>query len=349
MPQALARGLHVRILYVYRPVFPSYRAQHIQTLHSAVALAQRGHEVTIFANPDPTKPWNPPSIPSLHIEFSPFNQPGLSSLWFQWKCIRWLQGPSGWIIARDKRRLLRLTKFIPGRHRIALESHEVDSLHNPHLDWRSIEADLLRRITVLICNCGGTQQLWQQEHHPLPPTFVVHNATSLSSPASCSITPIIRSFGSHHDYKAADWLAGAVPTLPFDIEVFGSWNSTVPPPANLTINAPVSAQQFATMIHSSQALLLCLGDNIFGQYLSSPLKLWDYLASDRPIIAPSLASVQEIINKMQATGINYYQPNDTEDFLHACQSAFHAPARVPSIRTWEDRALEVERILRRFA
>ena len=40
----------MRILHCYRPRVPIMRAQFIQSLHTAHALAQRGHAVSVFAD-----------------------------------------------------------------------------------------------------------------------------------------------------------------------------------------------------------------------------------------------------------------------------------------------------------
>ena len=338
----------MRILFLYRPVYPSFRAQHIQILRTATALAKRGHQVTILANKSVDPNWKPPEIPHLQIISAPVYHSGLSSLWFRFQVIRWAQGPAGWIIARDKKRLLQLTPYLPARHRIALESHELDSILSSDGDWYSIEQRCLARVDALICNCGGTLQLWVSEHSDLPPSFVVHNATDHQEQSSSEYSGTIRSFGSHHDYKAADWLATVAATSPHSFEVIGTWNSSLSP-APINVFPPLTGKELSRQISSSSALLLCLGDNIFGQYLSSPLKLWDYLASQRPIIAPSLASVQEIVNKMKAQGVYYYQPQDSNSFTEACMRAVQAAPRTPTVRHWDERAEDLEILFQRLS
>ena len=338
----------MRILFLYRPVYPSFRAQHLQILQTATALAKRGHHVTILANKSPDPEWTAPNISSLNIVSSPLSHPGFSSLWFRFQVLRWAQGQAGWIIARDKKRLLQIAPLLPTRHRIVLESHELDSILNSDGTWHSIEQRCLNIIDVLICNCGGTLQLWVSEHRDLPPSFVVHNATNHQDTSNPFYSGTIRSFGSHHDYKAADWLAKVAKSSPHTIELFGSWDSSSSP-GSIRISPPLTGQELTIKIANSSALLLCLGDNIFGQYLSSPLKLWDYLASHRPIIAPSLASVQEIVNKMKAQGVHYYQPQDATSFTNACTQALQAAPRVPVIRNWDKRAEELEHIFQRLS
>jgi hypothetical protein len=335
----------VRILYLYRPVYPSFRAQHLQIIQTATALAKRGHQVTILANKRTDPNWKTPEVDTLSIKEAPFRNQTMAGMWFRIQFFQWLQGESGWIIARDKRRLLQLHKLIPKRHRIALETHEVDSLLQPDNNWFETEKRILDISHVMLCNCGGTLQLWKQEHNNLPPNYIVHNATGITQYPTYQVSNIIRSFGSHHNYKGANWLAKTMANSSVKLEIYGSWNSSTKAPNNITIYEPVPSTSLKPLIGSSKALLLCLGNDIFGQYLSSPLKLWDYLASPRPIIAPSLASVQEIINRFQSKGVYYYQPNDAESFFQALQEATTAPPRSPNIRTWDDRAAEIEYIL----
>ena len=82
-------------------------------------------------------------------------------------------------------------------------------------------------------------------------------------------------------------------------------------------------------------------NNRFGRSLTSPLKLWDYLATDRPIVAPNLPTITEIAT-LSGAPIIFHRPNDDNDVHRALHEACHALPRKAFLRSWSERAQELE-------
>ena len=114
---------------------------------------------------------------------------------------------------------------------------------------------------------------------------------------------------------------------------------------NIAILPAVDYTQVPELLATSRVLLLLLSDNLFGRSLTSPLKLWDYLASTAPIVAPHLASIVEIQEIAQAD-FHFYRPDDLTSLRQAVDAAQQAGARKSFLRSWETRALEMVRFLR---
>ncbi|MEC8423796.1 MAG: hypothetical protein VX000_08465, partial [Myxococcota bacterium] len=125
----------MRILHLYRPELPGQRAQAIQVLHTCHALARRGHRVTLLADRGPreARPETAlaslglPCVDTLDLRIAPVRQRTMAGMWFRREVARWWSGPPGLILARDKRRLLAALSTHGNRHRIMLETHELDS------------------------------------------------------------------------------------------------------------------------------------------------------------------------------------------------------------------------------
>jgi len=115
-------------------------------------------------------------------------------------------------------------------------------------------------------------------------------------------------------------------------------------PPNVRLRPPVPYVQVPDLLSRSAALLLPLADNLFGRHLTSPLKLWDYLATSVPIVAPDLPTVREI-EAQTGVCLHRFEAADPAGLVHAVQRALSAPPRTPFVRTWADRARELLPVL----
>ena len=95
------------------------------------------------------------------------------------------------------------------------------------------------------------------------------------------------------------------------------------------------------LLAHSEVLVLSLSDNRFGRELTSPLKLFDYLATAVPIVAPDLPTVHEI-QQMAGAEFLLYTPGDPVSLAAHVNAAREAPFRQPWVRTWDERATELE-------
>jgi glycosyltransferase involved in cell wall biosynthesis len=90
-----------------------------------------------------------------------------------------------------------------------------------------------------------------------------------------------------------------------------------------------------------RALVLPLEDNSFGRQFTSPLKLWDYLATGIPIVAADLPTVRDAAGDLPF----YYPAGDRVGLAAALRAALAAGPRPRRLRTWDDRAAELEAVL----
>ncbi len=364
----------LRILHLYRPRLPSYRAQAIQVLHTAHALAKRGHHVTLLADPGMNRPtveavldaFQLCPLSTLDLRFAPWKHPGLSGLWFRRQVARWWEGPPGLVLARDKRRLLaalRRHSRHPDKgneqkkHRVILETHELDSAlalesHTDPGPFKKLEADVARRAYALVANCHGTLAMWEQAAEewslPLPArTMVCHNATSPTRvrPLVTDGDQVIRYIGSLGEYKGTDILFSAAPLLPLPLELVGTDRrghvDVGAVTSNVLLQPPLPYPLVPDLLARSRCLLLPLRNNLYGRSLTSPLKIWDYLATCVPIVAADLPSIREIMHSTRSS-IHLYRPGDHLDMVRAVATALASGQRPSSLRSWAQRARELE-------
>ncbi len=352
-----------RILHLYRPRLPGQRAQAIQVVHACHALARLGHTVTLLADRggagDPLAALGLAAAPGLDIRIAPVAHPGLAGLWFRRQLSRWWSGPPGVVLARDKRRLAAaLERHAPrhGRrgHRVIIETHELDSAlaaeaGRDAAPVAALERGLAEAADGLIANCGGTLAAWEAAHGGVLPRNrrVCHNAAGPDrTRADAPTDDVIRVLGSLRPTKRPEILLQA--TLPLPLEMIGGTDAeraALSPPPGVRLLAPVPYPAVPDLLATARVLILPLGGNLFGRSLTSPLKLWDYLATDRPVVAPDLPTVREIA---ALTGVRLFlhRPDDPGDLTAAVSRALDAPRRTPFVRTWLERAREVAVILK---
>lgn len=323
----------LRILHLYRPPLPSLRAQAIQVVHVCHALASRGHAVTLLANSaggsphDALRSFGLSAVPGLDLRLAPSPHPGLAGLWFRAEALRWLAGPPGVVIVRDEQPP---AGWMPlGRHRVVVEAHALESALKADASARATEARLASLAHAFVANCEGTLAAWEAAHALPARRMVLHNATSQHRHRGPRPTKsVIRCAGSPHAYKGHAWLTEAAPSLPAPLEI----RSALPYP------------EVPDWLAEAGALLLPLADNLFGQQMTSPLKLWDYLATAVPILAPDLPSVHAAADSVGAR-LHLFRAGDAADLARAAREALNAGPRAPILRTWDERAAAWEALL----
>ena len=354
----------MRILHLYRPQLPGTRAQAIQVLHACHTLASLGHRVTLLADrgqgtaDDALAGFGLAPVDGLDLRLAPTSQRTAAGLWFRAQALAWWAGPPGVVLARDKGRLrwLLRTTGDSHRHRVVLEAHELDSAQlaergeDPHAA-AELERWLLPRLDGLITNCGGTMEMWQETHgDALPQARVVaHNAVSASRRRGPRPPDaVIRCVGSLRAYKGVAALAEAAGLLPLPVELIGGSPDEQAAlgavPENVRLRPPVPYAAVPDILCRSAVLVLPLADNLFGRRLTSPLKLWDYLATSVPIVAPDLPTTREI-DAMSGHSLHWFAPQQPDSLVRAVQSALSAPHRSPFVRTWQERAKQTLPVL----
>lgn len=368
------RGL-VRLFHLYRPRVPSVRAQSVQVVHTCHALAARGHEVTLLADradeADPTRAlaaYGLDSPPGLHLEIAPTSWPPYAGLSFRWGLSRWCRGAGpdavgsasvgsesvgsasngqrSVVYARAKRYVQRVPRHIP----VVLEVHEVDSeLARERGEDPSalvtLEARVLERAAGVVANCAGTLSLLQEVHRLKIPAVVIHNATRADRAVQRhpAPAPVVGYTGSPRSYKGLHHVFASMGAWPAGVTlelVGGIPDGTLPP--GVVARPAVPYGELPAILARYHALLLPLDDNLFGRSLTNPLKLWDYLATGIPIVAADLPGIVEV----GGSALHTYRPGDAASLADAVRRALAAGSAVPRLRTWDDRAAEIEDFLR---
>ena len=348
----------MRILHLYRPRLPSERAQSVQVLRTCHALALAGHQVTLLADrgDDSDGMWSRMGLtptPGLSVQIAPVQHPGLAGLWFRRSLSRWWNGAPGIILARDKQRLIEaIAKHGKGQHRILLETHELDSIQpDGSLDSKrhALESECLAVSDGLVANCGGTLAAWQDHHALSIPTWVCHNATHVLSTDMKHSTDCVLVLGSMRSNKGVTTVLEAVQNISTPFRWVGGTGEERerygPDPA---LEPPVPHSTIEHTLSQASVLLLPLGDNRFSHRFTSPLKLWDYLATDRPIVAAKTKAVDEICRKA-STEVFLYEPDNPASIQQAIADALRAPPREPYRRPWAMRANELTQIMQEIA
>ncbi len=347
----------MRVLYGFRPTVPSTRAQALQVVHTGHALAARGHEVTVLANPAAGRERDAPAalaamgldpLPGLRLELAPTTWNPGASLWFRWRAGQWAEAAD-----RDAVVYLRELRYLGlfgERPRVVYEAHCLERQREAEEggDVGLIEAwerAALARSQAVITNSGGTLAALREAYgEALPPLCeVVHNATRVASPPPWQpeVPTWVAYAGSTRSFKGVATLVQALAEVPeVELRIIGG---EAPPhaPPNVRAFPSVPYAALPAQLAAASALLLPLEDNSFGRQFTSPLKLWDYLATDIPIVAADLATVREIAGDTPF----YYPPGSREGLVSALRAALGSGPRPRRVRTWSDRAEEVERVL----
>lgn len=360
--------------WLYRPTAPSVRAQSIQVVHMAHAMASRGHEVTLAVDPpaegralaeDLLAFYGLEPHEDLHLVVLPTARTA-ASLAFRALFAAWVARTRGRgiVYARSKRYAREAIEKVGKRFRLIVEAHEVDSLQlaEKGLDdapMRALEAFVLSHADGVVTNCPGTLELLRRAHPTLPPAAAFHNGTHRSRiRRPDGRGEGVGYVGSMRDYKDVACLARAAAEVRLPVCFVGADADSDDgrelqrlAGGRLQLEPPLPHKDVPDRLCRFRVLVLPLGRGLFGERLTSPLKLWDYLASGVPIVGADVPSLHDA-----APGAFLaYPPGDSQALANAIATAaadevlrrrLLGAARV---RTWDDRAAEVERFVESVA
>lgn len=341
----------LRILHLYRPRLPETRAQALQVVHTSHALAARGHQVTVLADRavgfdgdvhSALAAYGLERPPGLSLRLAPTAWLPGAGLWFRGAVRAWAAAGDGVVYARAKR----YVSLIPTKIPVVVEAHELDSALDreagrPDDAARVLEAAVFARAVGLVTNCHGTLACILAAHggaRALRSTRVIWNATRADRAVAGIGGAGVGVVGSAKEYKGVEPVirAAGCPVVLVGADRAISGLETMP---------AVPYGEVPGVLSRFDVLLLPLAPNLFGRCLTNPLKLWDYLATDRPLVLPDLPTLREVLGEGALDGIELYDPADLGTVAPAVAAArLHGPRR-PRLRTWEDRAREIETFL----
>jgi glycosyltransferase involved in cell wall biosynthesis len=264
----------------------------------------------------------------------------------------------GIVTARSKRYAREMIRLCGARLPLFIEAHEVDSLQAAERGedprpWRALEEEVFGAARGIVTNAPGTLALLRQAHAGLPPSVAAQNGTHASRVrAPHGRGEGIGYVGSVRDTKDLSTLARAAGQLPWPVHLVGPDAAEASDLVRLSegrlrVEPGLAHRDVPDRLNAFRVLVLPLGKGLFGERLSSPLKLWDYLASGVPMVGADLPALHEAAPGM----FHPYAPGD-EKALGAAIDAVATDeglrARLLAnvrVRTWADRAEEVERFV----
>jgi colanic acid/amylovoran biosynthesis glycosyltransferase len=341
------------LFWLYRPQVPTPRAQSIQVLSSAAAMAHRGHDVTVCVEPveqvtaSEILAWyGLQPAPTLRLMVLPASRT-LASITFRGVFATWVARTKGQgiVVARSKRYASEALSW--GKNfTLIWEVHEVDSIGQTGVAAQTsaaLEGQLVEACDAVVANAPGTLALLLQTYDVQVPTRVLHNATQLDRARTQACGAEGAGYvGSLRDYKDVATLADAA-AMGADITVITADDSSelvLRSQGRLKVEAPLAHAEVPDRLARFEVLLLPLDAGLFGRWLSSPIKLWDYLASGVPIVGADTESLHHAAHGR----FTPYEPGDAASMMMAIDQAKTRPA-VPWVRTWAARALELDQFV----
>lgn len=349
------------VFMLYRvPPDPS-RAQAIQVIHASHALASRGHEVWLVVDGDdlvwgggPLETYGLDAVEGLRLVRLRKNP--LGSIQFRAAFLRWFGSGRGAkvAIARSKRHAREALRWCGHSVPLVVEAHEVDSLlaaerDEPAEAFRDLEQTVLRAARGVIANAPGTATLLRETWPDAVRSIrVIHNATSLErvrQPSAEGHGYVV--MGSALPGKDLETVARAAARSDEPIHLIGPRSDRDAvlrrlSEGRLRLSPPLPHGDVPDRLAEARAVILPLGDGLFGEHMTSPLKLWDYLVCGRPVVAADTAAVRAV----PARQIVRYPVGSDAGLLRALRAARDVPVPVaPHTRTWAERASEVEHYL----
>lgn len=343
-------------LWLYRPPVLGARAQSVQILNTAAAVAATGRRVTVFCDPvgavtpaQIRRHFGLSAVPSLRLRVLPRGGTA-ASVAFRAHVAAWSAAhPDGIVLARHKRYARELLRARPSAH-VVLEAHEVDSLlllerGEPSAAMHALEAEVLGAARGVVANAPGTLELLAAVHR-LPPARVVTNGTSLAgpippNPAASGVGYV----GSLHADKDLSTLVRGAVMAGVGLTLVGPGDPARlgPLPAGITAHPGVAPAEITSMFAGFRALAVPVSDGLFGRWLTSPLKLWDARASGLPVVAADLPA----LHHAAPGGFLPARPGDPASWGRALHRAVHddglrdwSRARA-HVRSWAERAAEL--------
>jgi len=294
-------------------------------------------------------------LPTLHLHVLPRSRTA-GSIAYRALFSAWVAQGGGIALARSKKHAREAHARLGRYFTLVVEAHEVDSLQlaasgRDGGPMRQLESEVLKAASAVVCNAPGTLALLRDVHPVLPPALVAHNGTRCTPfPAPHVDAHGVGYVGSVRAYKDLETLARAAPQISESVHLVGA--EPTDPFAHalakmaegaLILEPPLAYRHVPERMSRFRVLVVPAAKGLFGEQLTSPLKLWDALASGVVVVAADTPAMRA------AAGAAFipYQPADAGDLVAAVEMALGNEQRRESaleaatVRTWADRAREL--------
>ena len=351
-------GAQKRILYIANIRLPTEKAHGLQIMKTCEALAQGGAAVELVIptrhNPLKDNPFSYYGIQECfkitRVQTPDLVQGGplgffLSALWFSEK-VRWLRAfwAADIIYSRDA---LVLAQYLLLGRTLVLEAHAAPS-------WLSML--VARRVHRLVVISQGLRSAYEKRGIPASKSIVAPDAVdehffdniparaearvALGLPADARIALYA---GHLYPRKGADTFAAAAATMPETLALLvggtkkdsASFTQRWGAHKNIKIIGHVPHERIPLYLRAADALVLPnSGRDADAARYTSPMKLFEYMASGTPIVASEVPSLREVLGDDAA----FFVPADNPQQL--AQGIERALREGGEAATRAERALE---------
>lgn len=310
----------MKLYYLAGTALPTEKAHGLQIMKTCTALSAQGLDVTLLAPKRGSEDlWAYYQMSaSFSVEWAPFKlapQLGRFGYWWgAWRFACWArrkinQTKPDLILVRDPLPAL-LASF--SSRSVFWESHE------PKNNW--LFRLVAKRVAGIVAISGGIKNfLIEQLEVPAAKISVVPDAADVEAIQSLDDDKniwrqklklpldkkIVLYTGHLYDWKGADTLARAAKLLPADIlvvlvggtiEALADFQARFGSTPNLLLVGHQPAADIPVWLKAADCLVLPnSGKQVISSIFTSPLKLFEYLAAGRVIVASDLPSLREIL------------------------------------------------------
>jgi glycosyltransferase involved in cell wall biosynthesis len=310
----------VKILYVSHSAIPSREANSVQVMKMCAALGRAGHEVVLFARrgPEAAEPFGAYGIaPSFRLErFTRRGPPVLGRLLHSWRlAARLAREEAGLLYGRDFHTLLLLALRRGVRAPIVLEVHQPPRSRLEHLLQERLFAH--PRFARLVCISRALADEYRRRFGDGLARFVcvAHDGadepTSEPLPPRAPGAPFALGYVGHlypgKGLELIERLAALLPECAFHVlggqpEDVAAWRRRIAAPhVHFHGHLPHAEAQrrmrtFDALLAPYQAAVLIGGGGSDVSRWMSPLKVFEYMASGRPMVASDLPVLGEVLH-----------------------------------------------------
>ncbi|WP_284010528.1 glycosyltransferase family 4 protein [Haloarcula pelagica] len=166
--------------------------------------------------------------------------------------------------------------------------------------------------------------------------------------------PVITYVGSLQAWKGVDTLIGAARMLTdVTICIVGGWETQQaelrrragPIPSNVRLVGHVEPEVVPRHLYASDVLVIpnTATDTLASRY-TSPLKLFEYMAAERPIVASDIPAIREIVGERE---VYFAAPDDPAALARTVETVLSAPDAPDRARQARERVIELHTWTRR--